>query len=128
MIAHQLRILRDPGSTPGQFPEGTLKIVLIEKGLWEFRQVEADAYLLDHLLGGRLATPVILATENATCWSQGKAKTTAHIYQICAVIALRAMSTIGADWRGNSKAINVTMICLFKDNGCIWGYIAIMLL
>ena len=34
-------------------------------------QVEADAlFQLDHILRGRLATPVILATENTTCWSK----------------------------------------------------------
>ena len=34
--------------------------------------VEDDAYLP---FVGRLATPVILSTENTTCWSQGEAKT-----------------------------------------------------
>ena len=31
-------------------------------------------YWLEETLRGRLGTPVIVATENTTCWSQGEAR------------------------------------------------------
>ena len=45
----------DPGSTPGPGAQVSRS--------WCF-------FELDHILRGRLATPVILATENTTCWSR----------------------------------------------------------
>ena len=74
----------------------------------DLRGEKPFAYRPDHILVGRLATPVILATENTTCSSHGEAKTIGHIHPDICCHRSESHEQLWSSLEGISRAINTT--------------------